>query len=313
MSYYDERLKELQAQVAMKRRLETVIKDLRKQFEELSARVEELEKVKSTEQADVDRLEGRSLANFFYNVVGKMDDKLTKERQEAYEAAVKYDAACRELQTVKENLRRQEIEFGKVRRSEEEYQKALSEKQEAVKLSGNSEAADILNLEERIAYLKSQETELNEAISAGKNADWLADRILSSLSSAEGWGTWDLLGGGIIADAVKHGHLDDAQAQVEQLQVALRSFKTELADVDISADMQVNIEGFLRFADYFFDGLFADWTVLDRISESQNQVQKTKGQIKSVLARLTTMLSSVKAEKNRTEAQLKEVVIKATI
>ena len=27
------------------------------------------------EQADVDRLEGRSLAAFFYNVVGKMEDR----------------------------------------------------------------------------------------------------------------------------------------------------------------------------------------------------------------------------------------------
>ena len=55
------------------------------------------------------------------------------------------------------------------------------------------------------------------------------------------------------------------------------------------ADVQVNVDGFLRFADYFFDGLFADWTVLDKIGQSQDQVQSTKHQIENVLTRLRSM------------------------
>ena len=53
---------------------------------------------------DVDRLEGRSLSAFFYNVIGKMDEKLTQEKQEAYAARVKYDAAARELAGIEEDL-----------------------------------------------------------------------------------------------------------------------------------------------------------------------------------------------------------------
>lgn len=55
---------------------------------------------------------------------------------------------------------------------------------------------------------------------------------------------------------------------MEYLQSQLRAFRTELADVTISADFQVNIDGFLRFADYVFDGIFADWAVLDRINQA---------------------------------------------
>ena len=47
-----------------------------------------LDVYKRQEQADVDRLEGHSLATFFYQVIGKMDEKLDKERQEAYAARV---------------------------------------------------------------------------------------------------------------------------------------------------------------------------------------------------------------------------------
>lgn len=57
--------------------------------------------------------------------------------------------------------------------------------------------------------------------------------------------------------------------------------------------MQVNIDGFLRLADYFFDGLFADWTVLDQISRSQEQVKNTKRQLEGVLSKLNIMINNV--------------------
>ena len=41
------------------------------------------------------------------------------------------------------------------------------------------------------------------------------DSVLSSLESAEGWGTWDLLGGGLISDLAKHSHIDDAKVEAE--------------------------------------------------------------------------------------------------
>ena len=106
MTYYDEQLQRLQAQTARAKQLESMLRELRSQQAALSARVQELEAVKRKEQVDVDRLEGRSLAAFFYNVIGKMDERLDKERQEAYAARVKYDAAARELEAVESDLRR---------------------------------------------------------------------------------------------------------------------------------------------------------------------------------------------------------------
>lgn len=313
MRHYDEELRELQIQAATKNRLESVLNELRKQKSILEAKVEELSVQKVKEQLDVDRLEGRSLANYFYQVVGKLDDKLSKEKQEAYEAAVKYDAAYSELQAVEADIRAKELEYGKVRRSNERYQEVLKEKQEAVKLSGVPEAAEILRLEAQLTSLDVQLKELEEAISAGKRAEQIADSILESLSSAEGWGTWDLLGGGLIADMAKHSHLDEAQGLVERLQGALRKFKTELADVEIIADMQVNIDGFLRFADYFFDGLFADWSVMNKISDAQGQVGRVKRQIDTVLSKLNSASTSVKAEKNKAMSRLQELVKKAAL
>ena len=308
MSVYDQELRTLREQMERKRQLEAMLKDLRAQRQELTGRVRELEKVKLEEQADVDRLEGHSLAAFFYGVIGKMDEKLTQERQEAYAARVKYDAAARELSAVEEDLERKEAEYRRLEGCEKCYAQVLGEKGAALKAAGGETARAILELEERLAHLRSQQKELSEASSAGRAALVTADEILHSLDSAHGWATWDLLGGGLVADLAKHSHLDSAQAAVERLQVELRRFKTELADVTIDADLQVSIDGFLRFADYFFDGLFVDWAVMDRINQSQAAVEGTRGQIVSVLDRLKAMTAAAEREHSETQARLDALI-----
>ena len=308
MKFYDEQLQKLQEQIARKRQLEAKVFELRAQRSELTARVRDFETIRLEEQADVEKLEGRSLAAFFYNVIGKMDEQLSKEREEAYAAKVKYDAAARELVAVEEDLARYEAELTGLRDCERQYGAVIQEKAAAVKSAGSPAAEEILKLEERLAFLESQKRELSEAVSAGNSALSTANQVLSSLDSAEGWGTWDLLGGGLISDLAKHSHLDDAQSSIEHLQSQLRRFKTELADVKISADMQVNVDGFLRFADYFFDGLFADWAVLDKIGQSQSQVQSTKSQIESVLYRLNSMIKTADQEQAQMKSQLDAMI-----
>ena len=309
MTYYDEQLQQLQQLMARSNQLEAIIGELRSQRGALSEQVRELETVKLEEQADVDRLEGRSLAAFFYNVIGRMDEQLNKERQEAYAARVKYDAAVRELEGVERDLHRYESELAGLQGCAYKYETLLKEKAGAIKAAGGANGEEILRLEERSAFLESQKKELREAIFAGNAALSTTRQVLSSLDSAEGWGTWDLFGGGLIADLAKHSHLDEAQSSIEHLQSQLRQFKTELADVTIQADMQVNVDGFLRFADYFFDGLFVDWMVMDQISQSQSQVQSTRNQIESVLSRLDSMMNAVEQEQTQVKNKLDVLVL----
>ena len=274
----DSTLKELWQQVAEKKSCEAKQKELTAQRDTLADRLKKLEKSKLAEQADVDRLEGHSLAAFFYQVIGKMDEKLDKERQEAYAARVKYDAALHDLSSVDADLEQIQNRLARLSDCESQYQAALSEKIKSIKASAHPAAQQIAESESRIAALKVQKRELLEAINAGKTALHTVNEVLETLDNAEGWSTWDVMGGGLMAD---------------QLQVELRRFKTELADVEITADLQVTVDSFLKFADFFFDGLFADWAVLDHINQAQSRVENTKGQIKRVLALLKKMREDV--------------------
>ena len=298
MSFNDQ-LQELQYQISRRKRLENILNDLRTQKEELETKIAALETAKQNEQADVERLEGRTLAAFFYAVIGQKGEKLNRERREAYEAAVLYDAAVLELTSVKNDIARYQSERSELHGCEERYAQLLKEKEKQIQASNIPEAAQLNQFDEQLTLLKSQITETEEAISAGRTAYSYANTILDSLDSAESWGTWDVIGGGMIADIVKHDHLDNAQSQVERLQVQLRRFKTELSDISIRADIQVNIDGFLRFSDFFFDGIFSDWAVLDHISASQTQVKEVRGKITAVLDKLEALKTSLEQEYSR--------------
>ena len=289
----DSTLKELWQQVAEKKSCKAKQKELTAQRDTLADCLKKLEKSKLAEQADVDRLEGHSLAAFFYQVIGKMDEKLDKERQEAYAARVKYDAALHDLSSVDADLKQIQNRLARLSDCERQYQAALSEKIKSIKASAHPAAQQVAESESRIAALKVQKRELLEAINAGKTALHTVNEVLETLDNAEGWSTWDVMGGGLMADLAKYEELDDAQEQIEQLQVELRRFKTELADVEITADLQITVDSFLKFADFFFDGLFADWAVLDHINQAQSRVENTKDQIKRVLALLKKMREDV--------------------
>ena len=303
---------ELQQKVARKPSLEAKLLELLTQRREYDREVISLRVAFRKEQEDVEKLEGRSLANYFFQVVGKLDDKLDQERKEAYAAKVKLDAAERELAGIESDISEIRQQITDVLVAEARYKEALERKQRQLKESCTLFADQILFLEDRIFALQAQKQEIKEAISAGISARSTADRILSELKDADDWNTWDMFaGGGIITHMAKHSHLDSAQDMVSELQSKLRRFKTELADIQITANMQVNIDGFLRFADYFFDGLFADWAVGDKINQSMNSVSSTKSQISRTLDKLSSMEKAADSEITRLKLQMEDLVVKA--
>ena len=286
-------IRTLGEQVARQRQLQNQLASLRDQRRGLEMRERELAAARAAEQADVDKLEGGSLTACFLRLTGKLEDRMDKERAEAAQAAVRHDAVRRELEAVDWDIGAASEELAALAGCEERYRTALTEKARTLKAAGTAAGSRLLELEERTAFLTGQRRELREAREAGLRALETADGILASLDSAESWSTWDLLGGGLISDLAKHDRLEEAQRQVEALQVQLRRFRTELADVRVQADLQVQVDGFLGFADFFFDGLFADWAVMDHIHSSQRQARDTRDQIQSVLERLEKMAGDV--------------------
>ena len=304
MTPFDQELRTLREQCAQLHRLRAMRDKLESDRRALTDRARTLAAARDAEQRDVDRLEGRSLAALYYALRGQKEEKLDKERREAYEAAVRHDAVRRELEAVERDLARCTREAEALEGCEARCAAVLTQKREHLIRTASPHAARLLALESEAAAQQALDREIAEARAAGDIARRTAADILSSLDSAEGWGMVDLIGGGLLTDLAKHGHLDDAQAKVEQLQAELRLFQTELTDVSVSADIEARVQGFLGFADFFFDGLFADWMVLDHIDSAQTRTQETIRQIDFVLERLAAMQADNRAAAQRTQNEL---------
>lgn len=302
-------LQQVQEKVFEKKRLEAKLSVLRSQNRSLELRVAELKRELESQQADVLRLERVTLSAIFYSLIGKKEERLDKEKQESYGAKLKYDTAALEQRQVCSQIQDMEEQLRELAGIENRYTQLLQEKTQEIRNSGTPQAEELLQLERRITEKQSQKKEISEAIFAGNQAMNTVNEILTDLNDAEGWGIWDLAGGGLMSDLVKHNCLDEAQENVQKLQGELLRFKTELADVSVDAQLQVRVDGFLRFADYFFDGLFADWTVLDHINESQGEVTKVQSQIRQVLSNLTAMLNGINEEITMLEQEKKKLVV----
>ena len=125
MSYYDGKLMELQQKVARKKKLESILQELKQQRGELTDKVNLLKQTKLKEEADVDKLQGKSLAAIFYTIFGKKEEKLDKEKQEAYAAVVKYKVAVQEMETIESEIRQYEAELMELKNCELEYEQTL--------------------------------------------------------------------------------------------------------------------------------------------------------------------------------------------
>ena len=127
--------------------------------------------------------------------------------------------------------------------------------------------------------------EKQEAIRAGEAALACLYDARDYLSSARGWGIWDILGGGFISTFIKHSKIDRAKSAIWSARMALKKFDDELDDV-YTGGVDLGIGDFAVFADWFFDGLLADIYVQSKIAEAQRDVEAAIERVNTVLGRL---------------------------
>lgn len=311
MTDYNSQLNALHEKLAHKAKLKAMLQSLYTQLEDLRQEERRLAGIRSAEQEDVDKLERISLSSIIASIAGNKEEKLSRERAEAYAAALKHDAAVQQAEEVEQKIFSLNTELQSLSGTEQEYETVLAAKRDALKASDPACSAEICRIEDRLAAIAAEKKEIDEAQSAGKNVLWKLSAIEKNLSSAEGWGTWDMLGGGLISDFAKYSYLDDAQNQINELQSGLRQYQTELADVMMQADTQVQTDGFLRFADYFFDDIFSSWAVLNRIQNTQSEISRTRSRVDGIQEQLESARNALQQEESHLKTVLDETVRKA--
>lgn len=133
---------------------------------------------------------------------------------------------------------------------------------------------------------KMMRQEIWEAIDAGERALESLNAASEKLNSARNWGLLDLLGGGFITDLIKHSKMNDASNYLEDAKRDLHIFQRELRDVQVPLDIRLDVGDFLTFADFFFDGLVADYLVQSKIGEARKEVADAIPKVQHLLTEL---------------------------
>lgn len=249
-------------------------------------RVDELRRKLAAENEDVDRLESFSPTRIWAALRRSRATDLEREKAEresarfaVAEAQARHDAAERDVTS----LEGQRDALGDV---EALHARALAAKEEWVAANDPGTAALIEAVATERGALLARDREAREAHAAGAEALTLLGHARQLLGSAESWSTWDTFGGGMLADMAKYDKMDRATEMLRRADIALGRFSRELADVGLAAVGGIALDPMTRTFDLFFDNIFTDMAVRNRIQDAARRADAAAHAVQQAMARL---------------------------
>jgi anti-anti-sigma regulatory factor len=241
-------------------------------------------------------------------VLGDKEQRLDRERQEFLAAKLQRDQCQYAISSLELDLADLKYKLSALGNLDSAYQALLERKEKILLSSENDLFHQLLDITGLQANLQADRKELQEAVGAGQTVLTILDGVINSLNSAEGWGNWDMLGGGMLADLAKHSKIDDARDQVHQAQELLRRFQRELADIQSAESFLIDISSFDTFVDFFLDSLIVDWIVQSKIHNSLERTTQVRQRVKAILQGLGTRLAENRGQLDNLIEQRKLLV-----
>lgn len=286
-----------------KTKLEQDLRRIKASLDENTRQLEDLEQKLQKEKVDVERLERLSLTGLFYTLLGSREQQVEKEHQQLLSAQLKYQQMKRVVETLRADQASLERQLDSLRGVDAEYASLLEQKEALLRQADPRVAGELARLSEEIAARNAEKKEIDEATAAASAVLSGLVKVIDALSNAEGWGAWDILGGGFLSTAIKHSHIDEARAAAEDVQAKMTRFTRELADLEQSLTVQIDIGDLATFADYFFDGLIVDWIVQERIDSSLEQSRRARDKIYAVVDDLKNLSAAAQEESRQLSRQ----------
>jgi len=239
----------------------------------------------------LDKLEGFSFMNMIRTWTGQQDELRAEKIDKAAVLELKINEAKKMQEDLTIDLAQAESKLTQI--NEQHLQVALNrlnaKKKGYLQIHEPEQAKKLEQLAHEEIVTKQLIIELKEAEEAGENALTKLGQAAASLHSANGFSTWDtFLGGGLIATHLKHDALNQSENYLHDAQIALQRFHNELLDIhDLSTkSLHVETDGFVKFADYFFDDIFSAWSVHSKISTAREQVSRVQDDVHNTIWRL---------------------------
>lgn len=263
--------------------------------EKLEKALEQLRK----EDQDVEKLKRASLTSILAHFTHDLEERVMKEEAEAMHVAV----YVKQLQAEQESLDYEYQRYLELIQEEEAVTVELQALQVSYLQSHNKEESDHLKkLHEQQEESRMVDKEISEAIAAGMCVLEKLGVARKELGSAQGWGIFDIMGGGVLSTMVKHSHVNEAQRYIADIKNDLLRFKKEVDDIGELDFQDVEMSGGLVMFDYIFDNVFTDFMVQSKINDSLRSVEEMESRLRAIMDHL----EALKKENNQTFTSAKE-------
>jgi chromosome segregation ATPase len=283
------RLQEIDARQAEREGLTAQFQTEQLHLENARSRLRNLQAQAQSASEAVRELEGLSLTGILSSLRGNKVERrraandrlaeLQNRLEQARDALTAQEAKVQDL-----TARRSELDG-----LDGERERLLAEKERLITSGGAGGVAGLAAIDEELSGIAQDKQHVSAALGAGEQALECLRGAQGSLGSARSWGTYDLLGGGLLATMAKHDKLSDARRQAEQAGRMLQRFHDVLGAGSVQLPT-VEIGSFEKFADYFFDGLIADWAVQSKIRNAQQQMSGAARRVERAVTALQAKL-----------------------
>lgn len=268
----NQELRDLQETVLLKDKTSDKVHDLRVELDKLLRTKQKYFHSLEEEKNDVEKLKSLSLSSLYYSMIGRKAERLDKEEREVLNAKLKVDRLESECLMLADELDFMENKLSDILKKERLYIRLFEEKKQLI-MDEYDQADQIVSLEDKKEKIKKIKVETLEAIHAGNDAKDKLHKAEDMLRSARNWGIYDMVSNkSLISSIVKHNKLKTAQAIMGQANHALSRFRKELNDVEDTFTDKLTFSNFVKTFDIFFDNIFTDFHVQNKIAEARNDV-----------------------------------------
>lgn len=250
---------------------------LQEKIEDNEDRLVQAEEQLKKENKDVEKLKSASITNLLAWIKKDKEERLVKEENEAMRAIL----YVRQLQEERQSLHKEYERYTSLIKEEDRTRKQLEQAQLA-SLPEGAEKKNLLGMRNKLEEEIRLQKELIEAIDAGYTVLAKLSAAERELSSAQGWGMYDIIGGGMVSSMIKHSHIDQAQGKLADFQRDLERFQKEVKDVRTMEPIELELSTGISFMDIAFDNFITDFMVQSKINTTMESVQMVMEKIQAI-------------------------------
>lgn len=296
----------LESLLILKKRREALINRINEVKQFIIDLLGEMEK----KQRDAKIVDISSLSSILTNLIGNYQKKINRHQRQLIELKLKYIKEKEHLKILEEDLKALEKKITELSQDTESYSKHYLRKVNEISKELPEEVKlKYLALEEKRKALVAKEIGM---LTAYKMVEQIMDNINSiqkSLDSAVKWIASDAFINKNTSDKdISYTNFDTMAYEFAQLASRLRDLKKDLQDLgNFNTLIGIGIDNSIRIVDYWFDNLFTDLKVRDKIAEDQQQVNSLAYYVEKILLDLEGQLKILEINLNEIESMQQEL------